>query len=488
MLQGRELHELDFAVPEGAVNLARTVSDRLGGAFVLLDEQRDIGRVVLRNARRGPVSIDFARFRGESITEDLGLRDFTINAMALDVGEKESAQVIDPLGGQADLAAGIIRVTSPRAIGDDPVRALRAVRLAGELGFALAPATARLIGESASLLDRVSGERLRDELCKILAQPNAARQLRALTGLGLLEPTLPEVAAQARSRRPDLLECAVEWVAALEALLAAITLISNIPQAGGSPGRSGQPEMQAASQALTPFSELLGAHLSAPTAGDRSRLVLLKLATLLCGVGKPEGAARLADTPTPETGNELISATGAEKIARRLRFSKNEARLVRAIVGHHGAPYHLLDETAAPDALTRRAAYRFFRDTGGAGLDVLLVSLADHLARQGCERAERLSGTRWNRHLEVVAFLLKTYRDQRQTVISPPPLITGHEVMRAFALSAGPRLGRILDRLREEQAAGEVVDREGALAHVAQMLSAGPGERLPTDDRGKMHD
>jgi tRNA nucleotidyltransferase/poly(A) polymerase len=219
MLQGRELHDLDFAVPEGAIDLARIVSDRLGGAFVLLDEERDAGRVVLRNARRGPVSIDFTRFRGAwpvpgglpraktrgdgGIVEDLGARDFTINAMAFDVGEGEPGQVIDPLGGQADLAAGIIRATSPRAIADDPLRALRAVRLAGELGFTLAPATVRLIRESAPLLNRVSAERLRDELCKILAQPSAAGQLRALDSLGLLEPTLPEVAGLRGIGRSD---------------------------------------------------------------------------------------------------------------------------------------------------------------------------------------------------------------------------------------------------------------------------------------------
>jgi tRNA nucleotidyltransferase/poly(A) polymerase len=473
MLQGRELHDLDFAVPEGAIDLARIVSDRLGGAFVLLDEERDAGRVVLRNARRGPVSIDFTRFRGAwpvpgglpraktrgdgGIVEDLGARDFTINAMAFDVGEGEPGQVIDPLGGQADLAAGIIRATSPRAIADDPLRALRAVRLAGELGFTLAPATVRLIRESAPLLNRVSAERLRDELCKILAQPSAAGQLRALDSLGLLEPTLPEVAGlrgigRSDACRPDLLEQAVERVAALEALLAAIALPPERSERPA-PGSGDYPDAgygPPASQVLAPCAEFLAAHLSAPTAGDRSRLVLLKLAALLCEVGKSGEAARLADDLTPGAGDEQISAAVAEKIARRLRFSKKEARLLSTIVGQHRVPYHLLDGNAP----TRRAAYRFFRDAGGAGLDVLLLSLADHL--------------------EVAAFLLETYRDRRQAVISPPPLVTGHEVMQAFGLRAGPRLGQILDGLREEQAAGEVVNRQEAMAYVAQMLSERP--------------
>jgi tRNA nucleotidyltransferase/poly(A) polymerase len=486
ILQGRELRELDFAVSEGAIALARTVGDRLGGAFVLLDKERDTGRVILRGVQGDPVSIDFTRFRGEGIIEDLSLRDFTINAMALDVGdvgEKEPGRVVDPLDGQADLAAGIIRATSSRAIGDDPVRALRAVRLAGELGFALAPATAELVRESASLLKNVSAERLRDELCKILAQPNAAGQLRALDGLELLEPTLPEVAelrgmGRSQDCRLDLLERAIERVAALEALLAAIALTP------GTGAGYGQPEMEAASancggagRILLPFSEFLGAHLSSPTAGYRSRLVLLKLATLLCAVGKPGS-----------TGDEQISAAVAERIAWRLRLSKKETRLVRAIVAHHRHPYHLLGGTTATGTLTRRVVYRFFRDTEGAGLDVLLLSLADHLPRMW-------DAALWSRHLEVVAFLLKTYRDQHQAVISPPPLINGHEVMRVFGLGAGPRLGRILDSLREEQAAGEVVDRAGALAYVARLCQRGQvssdglrSGQLCTDNRGKPND
>jgi poly(A) polymerase len=454
------LHDLDFAVPEGAMALARLVSDRLGGAFFPLDEERDTGRVILRAGQGGPVSIDFARFRGEGINEDLSLRDFTINAMALDIGGKEAGRVIDPLDGQADLAAGIIRVTSARAIGDDPVRTLRAVRLAGELGFALDPATARLIREAAPLLKNVSAERLRDELCKILAQPEAAGQLRALDRLELLAPTLPEVA-----ELKEMLERALERVAALEALLAAI-----LP----GPGYSGPPG--GAGRALAPFAEFLGAHLSAPTAGDHSRLALLKLATLLGDVG---------------AGGQ-ISAVVAEKVARRLRFSKKETHLVRATVAHHRRPYHLLGAAT----VTRRAAYRFFGDAEGAGLEVLLLSLADHLARQGYGKWNGDAGQPpvetgqedelWSRHVEVAALLLKTYRDQSQTVISPSPLINGREVMQAFGLSAGPRLGQILARLREEQAAGEVVDRAGAMAYVARLLGEGPtcvdGLTVGTDD------
>lgn len=450
LLQGREEHDLDFAVPDGAIALARKVSDRLGGAFVLLDREHDTGRVILSNVWGGPVSIDFAGFRGPEITEDLRLRDFTINAMALNVRELEKGgaiRPIDPLGGQSDLAAGVIRATSPRAIEDDPVRALRAVRLAGELGFVIEPSTADLLRESAPALGRVSAERLRDELCKILGQPDAAGQIRTLAGLRLLEQTLPEMPGSTGSPA-HLLGCALERIEALEALLAC-TFRSAAPDYS--------PQIGSAVRVLAPFSALLDDHLSSPTSGERSRLMFLKLAALL---GDPAG-----EYPDNRTG-----AAVAEEMSLRLRFSKKEIRLLKTLAARYRLPYELLQSVPTPgaDPLTRRAVYRFFRDAEETGPDLLLLSLADSLGEQKCGRG---NADLWDRHLETASCLLKNYRDNAQTVISPPPLLTGHDLLHDFGLSAGPDLGRILEGLREEQAAGEVSDRREALDYVARQLS-----------------
>ncbi|MGB3903534.1 MAG: hypothetical protein WBB22_01295 [Anaerolineae bacterium] len=134
-LMGRETetHDLDLAVAREAIGLARRAADRLGGAFVLLDEERQTARVVLRDENER-FYVDFASLRGDSVETDLAGRDFTINAMAINAQDAAPRpQLIDPYGGGQDLDRKVVRAVSDTIFRDDPVRLLRAVRLAAEL-------------------------------------------------------------------------------------------------------------------------------------------------------------------------------------------------------------------------------------------------------------------------------------------------------------------------------------------------------------------
>ncbi len=129
-LQGRTSHDIDFAVAGDAVKLARRAADRMGGAFVLLDQERCTARVVTRGEDGQRLFIDFARLQGDDIIADLSKRDFTVNAIAVVVADTESPpQIIDPYDGQHDLRLGLVRAVSQTAFRDDPLRTLRAVRL-----------------------------------------------------------------------------------------------------------------------------------------------------------------------------------------------------------------------------------------------------------------------------------------------------------------------------------------------------------------------
>jgi hypothetical protein len=134
--------------------------------------------------------------------------------------------------------------------------------------------------------------------------------------------------------------------------------------------------------------------------------------------------------------------------------------LVQTIVAQHLRPGHL----ARSKGPTRRAIYRFFRATGDAGVEVGLLSLADMLATWGLDLPNR----RWLRRLDVVATLLSAYFDRADSV-APTLLINGHELMEALDLSPGPEVGRLLEAIREAQAAGEVKSREAALALAANL-------------------
>jgi poly(A) polymerase len=114
---------------------------------------------------------------------------------------------------------------------------------------------------------------------------------------------------------------------------------------------------------------------------------------------------------------------------------------------------------------TRRAIYRYFRDTGDAGVDILYLSLADHLATRG----PNLDLANWRQHGELVAYVLSR---RFQEEIRPPRLIDGNDLINIFGLSPGPEIGKILEVVKEVQASGEITTREGALTLARRLLTS----------------
>jgi tRNA nucleotidyltransferase/poly(A) polymerase len=428
-LLGRESHDVDFAVEGDALDLARTVADWMHGSFVPLDDERGTGRVVTRDEHGRRLFVDFAVLQSRDIIVDLSRRDFTIDAIALDIND--FSRFIDPYDGRGDLEAGLVRAVSEAAFQDDPLRTLRAVRLAAELSLRIELQTEGWIRRDAGLIAAVSAERVRDELSKTLAQPGAADNLRYLDELRLLEVILSETEGVKGTGR---FESSLEVVRALEDLYA---IIHHSP-----------------SSIL--YSDRLLSHLSRFTSGDRQRLVLLKLVAFLCGV---------AEDPAGE-GNRRNSAARLVGLAlRRLRFSREEVGLGRTIAAHRGR----LGQLRAAEAVTRRDVYRFFRDTGKAGLDLLLLFLADQLAAQEMSPdLDQIGATvLWEK---FAADLLRDYYERHTEVISPPKLISGDDLKEAFGLVEGPRLGELLEAVREAQAAGEIRTRQEALDYVRVLL------------------
>ncbi|MCA9920785.1 MAG: HD domain-containing protein, partial [Anaerolineales bacterium] len=326
LLLGRVAHDLDFVVPDGAIRLAFQVADQFGVPAYALDRERDTGRVVLQAEQ---TTFDFARFRGEDLEADLRARDFTINAMALPVGDVSTANLIDPCDGQTDLAERQICLTHADALQDDPVRALRAVRLAAELDFTLSAETETAVQEAASLLHLVSHERIRDELLRLMqtAVPDAA--VAAMHRLGLLTAVLPEVAELADvEQSPPHFEPVlahtlhvVAWLVKLEAVLFAEK-------------EAADPALHAVRTALFPWFESLKAHFVRVVDGVNV-LALLRLAGLFHDVGKKSSQVMEANGRIRFIGHEKVSA---EETAHRLRvlcMSNHTIDHVQRIVRHH---------------------------------------------------------------------------------------------------------------------------------------------------------
>ncbi|MFM7313602.1 MAG: CCA tRNA nucleotidyltransferase [Cyanobium sp.] len=188
----RERPDLDLVVEGDAIALTRSLARRCGGSCVVLDAERSIARLVVRGW-----SFDLARRMGASTVEDLARRDYSINAIALPLGTLALAAdpmatadwsgPLDPAGGLADLQAGRMRALGESNLLEDPLRLLRGVRLACELGFTLEPRTLAWIRTHHRRLEAVAGERVLAELERLAAAPNGAEGLGLALELGLLE-------------------------------------------------------------------------------------------------------------------------------------------------------------------------------------------------------------------------------------------------------------------------------------------------------------
>jgi len=185
------------------------------------------------------------------------------------------------------------------------------------------------------------------------------------------------------------------------------------------------------------------------------RCSLTKLAGLLHDIGKAETKSFDDTGRIRFLGHANIGAQMATRVMQRLRFSGRETALVSAMIEAHMRPVQMAQQQAP----SRKAVYRFFRDTGEAGIDTLFLSLADHLGTMGPR--VRLDG--WRRHVAVIDYVLRM-RLKERVVIEPPKLVDGDDLMSALGIPPGPRVGELLELVREAQAAGEVSTREDAIA------------------------
>lgn len=453
-------HDLDFVLSGDVLGFSRRLADRLGAAYYPLDVKRGTARLIFINPDGSRDVLDFARLRGHDLESDLRGRDFTINAIALSVHNPQV--LVDPLGGVADLRAGQIRSCSPTTFQEDPVRILRAIRLAAAFEFRILPETRKQMRQALEGLSQVSAERLRDELFRILEGPKPATAIRALDLMGALPHILPDLPAlkgvkQSAPHLLDVWEHTLDVLQKLEAVLAGLALQHD-------PDAAANLAMGQLSLRLGRYRQQIHTHLAAGLNPVRDLRAILFLAALYHDVGKP------ATQQVDESGrirfyeHEKVSAQIVSKRSHFLRLSNTEIERLRTIVRHHLRPLLLAQSAQLP---TRRAIYRFFRDTGPAGVDICLLSMADTLATYG----PSLPQDTWAHQLDVVRALLEAWWERPEENVSPPALVDGNSLIQTFDLKPGPLIGRLLDMVREAQAAGEIVDRQDALKLVQEFLA-----------------
>ena len=209
-LCGRKISDMDMVIDADPAPILERMGPRLGFSIFPLDLKRGFYR--LTQKKPSIFTVDICRMHGRSIEEDLARRDFTINAMAVPLGKgmegnaAANTAIIDPFGGVLDLEKRILRPVSDHSLEDDPLRVLRAHRLALTLGLAWAPGLDRRMTQAAGALHTVATERILMELVKIMAHPQSHKALEAMATLGILAAIFPEADLETETAREETLK------------------------------------------------------------------------------------------------------------------------------------------------------------------------------------------------------------------------------------------------------------------------------------------
>ena len=437
----RPTDDIDIVVDGDVRRAARAVARAAGGPAFELSDEFGAWRVM---APDRAWQIDLSPLRGGSLESDLALRDFTVNAIAEPLGAGER---VDPYGGAADLAAGRLRAVAPRALADDPLRVVRLVRLAAQLGLRPDEETVALARTSAPAAAQVAQERVFAELKRIVAGDGVIASLALMDVLGLTDAILPELVAlrgveQNRYHHADVHEHTIEVLEHTVAL-------------ERDPGAVFGPEHADAIRAL----------LAEPLAEDVGRGFALRLGALLHDVAKPATLGRRDDGSPTFVGHDRAGAEQARAILTRLRASEKLKTHVAALARHHLRLGFLVHE--AP--LQRRALYRYLRACEPVEADVTLLSVADRLATRGRKAQESIA-----KHLDLAREVLPAALDWRAQR-GRAPLVRGDVLAAALGIEGGPQLGRLLAEIDEARFAGDVTTADEAIALAARLCEREAG-------------
>ena len=457
--------DLDLAVNGDAQAVSRQLADHLSANFVAVNPQRGVFRVTsagssheLKSGLLTAWSIDLKGFPGE-ITEDLASRDFTIDAMALPLDEllndTWAESIVDPFNGQRDLVGKCIQAVASGVFEEDPARLLRSVRLASQLGFRLDPNTATLVRKHAALVERTSGERLRDEFLNILSLDGARVHLEVLDRLDLLCRVIPELALTKGVDQPQVHYWDV-WGHTMHCVEEAEFVTK---------GHRNSPVYM-----FVPWTPESEAHFSKEAADGHTRATLLKLAALFHDIAKPqtktvEPNGEIDGEPKFRTrffGHSELGASTAEERLAQLRMSSRGIGLISKMVEHHLRPNNISDGNELP---TARAVHRYYRDVGEAAVDTVYLAIADYLATNG----PSLSLEHWSDHARMMGHILQV-GTQQPVPKGPNRLLNGHDLMKHLGVEPGPLIGQLLETVIEAQAAGEIKTWEEALALARESL------------------
>ena len=430
---GEEVSDLDLALAGDPASAAKAVAREGGGNSFELSAEFATWRAV---AADGSWQIDVTALRDETIEADLAERDFTIGAVAVPLAGGEP---IDPYCGLADLDRGLLRVVGEQSFASDPLRLLRAARLAAGLSLVVDPGTASLARAEAARLAESAGERQLLELRQLVGGPDPMRGIALLDELGLTPVVLPELEAlRGVEQGPNHhLDVYGHTLAVLEQTLAVEVDLERF--AG---------ERAAEVEGL----------LAEPLADEMTRGTALRFGALLHDIGKPATRSE-RDGFVTFIGHDKDGVAIVGGICDRLRASRSLTRHLQDLTLHHLRLGFLVHEAPLPP----RRVHEYLRATEPVAADVTLLTIADRLSARGS--GPLATDEAIEAHLSLAREMLATALDWRRDG-PPQPLLRGDELAAELGFEEGPELGELLAELEAAQYAGEVSTRAEALDHL----------------------
>ncbi|WP_273484945.1 CCA tRNA nucleotidyltransferase [Desulforamulus ruminis] len=455
LLLGQNPEDFDLSLAGGSRCLAEKIAQQYRATLIPLDQGRETLRVVLSPE----IHLDFCLFKGQNILEDLQHRDFTINALALNLSALPldntgawppanwQSLILDPTGGREDLNRGLLRVTHAEAMTDDPLRVLRGIRLAALFNLAISPETIRLMKRGTPLPGSVAGERIWQELSRILALPRVYPLVEFMDReLELWHHLIPcrvpmEETRQNRYHTENVWRHCLRTLECLEQVLQELPLWLE------------------EGQEIVHF-------LQKPLAGERNRLQVLKLAALIHDIGKPDTACLHKDGGISFHGHPEAGLPYAADLAGRLKWSNAEKQYLLSLILYHMRPLQLY----AQQNVSNLALYRLGQTLGENGPDVFILSLADVTATHTA--GERLGELATYRNF--ILGLIGRYN--REKNLYNGKLLSGKDLL-GLGIPEGPLVGKLLAQLAEEQVKGTVKDVSSAKQWVLDTFRTGAGEK-----------
>jgi putative nucleotidyltransferase with HDIG domain len=434
---GRDVFDLDLVIAGDPEEVSKTLAREARGPRFQLSDAFGAWRVL---ARDRSWQVDLMVLQGDSIEADLAQRDFTLNAMAEPLA---GGPVLDPFDGAGDIERNQLRMVSEHAFDEDPLRVLRLVRFACELGLEPQPETKAAAAARAPRINEVAAERIFAELRRVISAPDVLDGLALMQDIGLTAVLLPEIEAlhgveQNLYHHLDVYDHTLQ-------VLAEVLKLEEDPAA-------------VVGEQLAPA---VTAYLQQSFADDITHGTALRMGALFHDAAKPQTQAHHDDgSVLGFPGHADEGAELARAILKRLHTSERLRAHQAALARHHLRAGYLVRH--AP--LDRRTVYQYLLETGDVAVDVTLLSIADRLATRGCKADEAIP-----KHIGVALELLGPALDAHANGF-PEPLVRGDDLGAALGIEPGPEVGRMLAEIAAAQYAQEISTRDEAIEFARSLL------------------